>query len=469
MTTHVTRFAPSPTGRLHLGNARTALFSWLLARGSGGRFVLRVEDTDRERCDEAHVQAQLEDLRWLGIDWDEGPDVGGPHGPYRQTERGEQYRVDYNRLLASGLAYPCFCSDDELAAERRAQRLAGRPPRYSGRCARLALDEVERRLAAGEAAALRFRVPTGVEITFDDAVRGAQRFLSDDIGDFVIRRRDGGPAFFFGNAVDDADMAISLVVRGEDHLANTPRQLLLQQALERPEPGYAHISLIVGEDGSPLSKRHGSFSLHDLREAGFLPLAVANYLARLGHACERHDLLDLPTLAQHFQLDRLSRSPARHDEAQLLHWQRLAVAAADWPALWAWMGPAVHRLVPDSDAEAFVAAVRENLLLPQDGLAWAQTVYSDPLPIDSATRDALTVEAGDFFLHALRALAVHGTDFAALAKQTGQEAEVRGKALYRPLRLALTGREHGPDMGALLPLITVERARRRLEAWASAR
>ncbi|MGB2971901.1 MAG: glutamate--tRNA ligase, partial [Candidatus Competibacter sp.] len=327
--THVkTRFAPSPTGFLHLGNVRTALFNALLARRDGGQFLLRIEDTDRERSRAEFVDALLEDLRWLGLDWREGPEVGGPQAPYAQSERTAIYARYYRRLEGSEQSYPCFCTPAELALSRKAQLAAGRPPRYTGTCARLGADERQARLERGLQPTLRFRVPAGRAVEFTDLVRGPQRFASDDIGDFVIRRADGTPQFFFANAVDDALMGITQVLRGEDHLANTPRQLLLLEALALSAPRYGHLALIVGADGGPLSKRAGDLSIRELRASGYLPEAVLNYLARLGHAYARDVWMAPEVLAAEFSTAHLGRAPARYDEAQLLHWQSEAVQHA---------------------------------------------------------------------------------------------------------------------------------------------
>src|SRR6516162_1489436 len=281
----VTRFAPSPTGELHLGNARTALFNELLARRAGGRFLLRIEDTDTERSQEAHTAALMADLRWLGIDWDAGPDREDPRGPYRQSQRAPLYARYFAELERRAVVYPCFCTALELELSRRAQLAAGQPPRYAGTCRDLAAVECERRSAAGLSATLRFRVPAGERVSFVDFVHGPQSFSSDDIGDFVVRRADGSAAFFFSYAVDDATMGVTAALRGEDHLTNTPRQLLILAALGLPAPAYGHVALILGADGAPLSKRHGAVSVREYRERGYQPHALLNHLFRLGHSC----------------------------------------------------------------------------------------------------------------------------------------------------------------------------------------
>ena len=306
------RFAPSPTGLLHLGNVRTALFNYLAARHAQGVFLLRIEDTDAMRGHEKYAQALEQDLRWLGLAWQEGPGQGGAQAPYYQSQRDAVYARYFDRLATDGSAYPCFCSEHELEIARKTAIAAGRPPRYSGRCSRLTAEEVVARRAEGRPATLRFHVADGKTVEFEDKVRGRQTFASSDIGDFIIRRSDGTPAFFFCNAIDDALMGVSLVLRGEDHLTNTPRQILLLNALGLPVPAYAHIALVVGSDGVPLSKRTGSRSVHELREQGFLPLAVNNYLARLGHTYESNAFLDMAGLTDAF-FKSLDQALADHE------------------------------------------------------------------------------------------------------------------------------------------------------------
>jgi glutamyl-tRNA synthetase len=250
------RFAPSPTGSLHIGGARTALFNWLFARGQGGVMALRVEDTDVERSTAESERAVLDDLRWLGIDWDEGPDTGGPFGPYRQSERKEIYRREAERLCASRLAYPCFCTDEELEARRRAAQAAGRTPQYDGTCRDLDEEERAERRSEGRPESIRFRVP-GEPAVVRDLIRGDVVFPADAVGDFVILRSNGLPTYNFACVVDDAAMRFTHVIRGEEHLSNTNRQVFLYRALGHPEPAFAHISLILNPDRSKMSKRKG--------------------------------------------------------------------------------------------------------------------------------------------------------------------------------------------------------------------
>jgi len=456
------RFAPSPTGLLHLGNVRTALFNYLLARRENGVYLLRIEDTDAARGHEKYTQALEEDLTWLGLEWQEGPERGGAHAPYFQSQRSGIYARYFDALETSGQAYPCFCSEHELEIARKTAIAAGRPPRYSGRCRRLGRDEVAARRAEGKPATLRFRVDDGASVEFEDRVRGPQRFATADIGDFVIRRSDGTPAFFFSNALDDALMGVTLALRGEDHLTNTPRQILLLRALGLPVPDYAHIALVVGPDGAPLSKRTGSKSVRELREQGFLALAVNNYLARLGHSYTDNSLLDMPALAAGFDIARLHRAPARYDEQQLLHWQREALRAGDFALLWDWMASTVGSVVPDADRTAFVEAVRGNILFPADAWRWARVAYNESLTISHAAQEVLQGTGEEFFDIARRALEKHATDFKALSQMVKQDTGLAGKALFQPLRAALTGELDGPEMARLLPLIGVERSHRRL-------
>lgn len=461
-----TRFAPSPTGHVHVGNARTALFCALLAARDGGRFILRIEDTDAARSDRAFEDALREDLTWLGVHWQEGPDVGGDRGPYRQSERTPLYAGHLDKLAAKGLVYPCFCTATELEMARKAQLAASLPPRYAGTCAKLSTAEIEARLAKGLKPALRFRVPEEGETAFTDLVRGRQVFAHKDIGDFIVRRADGSPAFFFSNALDDALMDITHVLRGEDHLANTPRQLLLLQALGLDAPRYAHLSLIVGQGGAPLSKREGGGSLRELRAEGLMPEALLNYLARLGHNYADNGFLDFAGLARDFDFSHLGHSPAHFDHAQLEHWQGEAVRHASEVQLWRWMAgprPELERMVPAGQRSAFVEAVRGNLSRPSHGAEWAAVAFGT-LPVPSAEAAGALREAGPgFFESALGALRRETPEFKTYAKAVGAATGKSGKALFQPLRAALTGRLDGPEMERLWKLLLRERVEERFK------
>lgn len=456
-----TRFAPSPTGLLHFGNVRTALFNALLAKASGGAFLLRVEDTDVERSREEYIRALQDDMRWLGMLWQEGEGVGGAAAPYRQSQRTDVYESYLARLEARGLVYPCFCTPLELEVSRKVQAAAGQPPRYSGKCAHLKADEIAAKRAQGIACALRFRMPKSTLIAFDDLVRGPQKFPADDIGDFIIRRSDGSFAFFFVNAVDDALMGVTHVLRGEDHLTNTPRQIALLQALELTIPTYAHISLIVDTQGAPLSKRSGSLSVQELRELGYFAGAVVNYLARLGHHFADTRYLTLDELAAQFAPGHLGRAPARYDRTQLDHWQAQAVAHADSGTITAWLLPYVLGMVPTEDFSSFAEAVRDNVLFPQDGKLWAESIYNEPLLLSERARGVIEATPPIFFRHAFQSLQPD-MDFAAFSERVRISSGATGKQLFQPLRAALTGHLHGPEMPRLFKLIRYERARRRL-------
>jgi len=464
-----TRFAPSPTGLLHLGNVRTALFNWLLAREARGRFLLRLEDTDAARGHAKYAEALQADLRWLGLAWDEGPGVGGSDGPYHQSERGSIYGTYMDVLTATNRAYPCFCTEHELAVSRKTALAAGRPPRYSGKCRSLSAAEVEAHRAAGEPATLRFHVADGRTVAFDDLVRGPQTFSTTDIGDFVIRRSDGTPAFFFCNAVDDALMGVTLVLRGEDHLTNTPRQILLLEALGLRVPRYAHIALVVGSDGAPLSKRTGSQSVEELRQKGYLPIAINNYLARLGHTYEDTGLLNSDQLAAEFSSTRLHRAPARFDAQQLLHWQKEAVKQASVNELWAWLtdhsyveGGRIERYVPAAQTSEFVEAVRDNIIFPVDAFIWAGNLYTSGDYLHREAREVIRETGAPFFVTAHEQLKLGTDGFKDFARRVGEHTHTKGKSLFMPLRAALTGETHGPEMDRLWGLLGTERIAQRL-------
>lgn len=462
----ITRFAPSPTGELHLGNARTALFNQLLARRAGGRFLLRVEDTDSERSHEAHTRALLADLAWLGIEWDAGPDREDARGPYRQSQRGALYAQELAALERAGAVYPCFCTPLELSLARRSQLAAGRPPRYAGTCRDLPPAERARRIAAGVPATLRFRVPGGERIEFIDLVHGPQSFASDDIGDFVVRRADGTAAFFFSNAVDDARMGITLVLRGEDHLTNTPRQLLILAALGHAPPHYGHVALLIGADGAPLSKRHGAVSVREYRERGYLPEAIVNHLFRLGHSTALHGLLSLEQMVQAFDPGHLGRSPARFDEQQLATWQKEAAQRLAPAAARRWLAAVLPPGLDEDSATAFTAALLPNVLLPEDARPWVDIVFGDPPELEPAQAEVVRAAGPGYFSAAAAAAARAGGDLTAIAGAVRAATGRKGADLYMPLRVALTGRAHGPELATLLKVMPAGKARERLARFA---
>jgi len=457
----VTRFAPSPTGELHLGNARTALFSLLLARRSAGRFVLRVEDSDAARTTPEHVAALERDLNWLGLEWDEGPGRSGANGPYRQSERGGIYAPLLEQLEREARAYPCFCSAADLELSRRAQLASGRPPRYAGTCAALDAGQRAARLAAGARATLRFRIPAGRTLRFDDLVHGPQQMDCAHLGDFVIRREDGTAAFFFANAVDDSLMQVTQVLRGEDHLANTPRQLLVLEALRLRAPRYGHLPLLTGADGTPLSKRNGALSVRELRAAGYAALAINNLLFRLGHSSGEHGSLALAAMAERFDPRHLQRASAQFDPVQLRHWQGLWVRTLSPAAALEWLGPFLPEDMPPARRASSVAALLPNIVAAREVADWLPVLVGGELQFDSEARAAASAAGAEFF-RAMAAAVGEAPDLNALRKASG----LKGAAFYMPLRAALTGRLHGPELAPLLRAMSPQLVRERLASWA---
>lgn len=452
----VTRFAPSPTGELHLGNVRTALFNALLAWSRGGRFLLRIEDTDAARSRPEFTASLMEDLAWLGISW---------HGePLHQSVRAAIYNAELVKLGEKGLVYPCFCTQRELELARTAQLAAGRPPRYSGRCRQLSSAELKARMDAGERASMRFAVPEDGAVEFDDLVHGHKLFAHAEIGDFVLRRADGSAAFFFSNAVDDALSGVTHLLRGDDHLSNTPRQLLILSALGLPAPRYGHLALLTGSDGAPLSKRGGAASLRGLREQGLLPRAILNHLFRLGHSTSRSGLLGLAEMKEAFDVTHLQRSPAHSDPAQLLAWQKEAAHRLTPVQASAWLGPRLPQWLDTDVRNAFLAAVLPNLVFPDDALPWVQVVFgAAPEPQPDA---AEAIASADRKLFQAATAAADGNDFAAIVTAARAATGLGGHALFRPLRAALTGRLAGPELGPLLRAMPPNAARARLARYA---
>jgi glutamyl-tRNA synthetase len=454
----VTRFAPSPTGSLHLGNARTAFFSHLWARKSAGRFILRIEDTDVERSEPRFRDGLMQDLKWLGLDWDEGPDVGGPSAPYAQSERSELYGGLFRRLEADRRAYPCFCTPEELELSRKFQRMAAKPPRYAGTCRNLSAAERAARIARGSKPTLRFAVPPDETIEFLDLVHGPQKFASNDIGDFIIRREGGTSAFFFCNAVDDAAMGVTHVLRGDDHLTNTPRQLMLLDALGLRRPDYGHVGLLVGSDGAPLSKRHGSTSVQEFRERGFLPAALLNHLFHLGHTGDVEGWLPPAEMPAHFRPEHLGRAPGRFEEAQLLHWQKETLQHMSAEDVGAWLGL--------EGAADFVELVRHNVVLPADAAPWIEVLRGELAPLGAEEGRIVAAAGPEFFAAAVQALDESNADFGSLIKVLKERTGRKGAELFMPLRVALTGQTHGPELAPLLKIMPREAARRRLQTHA---
>lgn len=471
------RFAPSPTGQLHVGNARTALFNWLLAHGTDGTFILRVEDTDAERSTRESESGILEDLRWLGLDWDEGPDVGGPHGPYRQSERLHLYASYANELLAGDLAYYCFCSPSKLDADRQADLAAGRPPRYHGTCRAMSRDEAQGRIDAGERPVVRFRVPEAEEIRFQDLVRGEVVFNTEVIGDYVLVRSDARPQYNFAVVVDDALMEVTHVIRGEDHISNTPRQILLYQALGFTAPEFAHLSLVMGPDHTPLSKRHGATSVSEFRARGYLPEALVNYLALIGwsprtdggSAENDAELLPVDEMARRFAIEDVGHSAGIFDVEKLAwmnrHYMKAAAPArlaAESLRYFMARGYVTRRT---DEAMEYVALVlpmavgsvdrleeitdRLRFLFEFDPAAALQRPDVAEVVHGAGARDVIAALADE-----LRSAGRLDRDaFRAAANRVKQRTGQKGKALFHPIRVALTGEAGGPELDLAVPAI----------------
>ncbi len=446
-----------------MGNARTALFNALVAKRDQGIFLLRIEDTDQERSKAEFTEQLMQDLRWLGCDWQEGASVGGDQQPYWQSQRGDIYAYYYQQLIDCQRAYPCFCSEEHLAVTRKIQRSQGQPPRYPGTCRHLTIDECQAKIAAGQQPTLRFKMPDDTTIEFIDLVKGPQSFASNDIGDFIIRRANGSSSFMFCNAIDDSLMGVTHALRGEDHLANTPRQIAILNALDLRLPGYGHISLILGQDGAPLSKRNGSRSIATLCQDGYLPLAVVNYLARLGHYYENTNFMLFEQLANEFSNQSLSKSPARFDSQQLLHWQKEAVAAADADTLWQWFGEKVHQLVPADKQQQFIALVKSNVVFPTEVLHWATILFENNITYSDEAQQVLDNADSELFLFAAKAVQEYNTDFKAIVNFVKDHVAVKGKALFQPLRVALTSELHGPEMAPIAEMLGAERMLQRFQ------
>ena len=463
------RFAPSPTGQLHVGNARTALFNWLLAKGSGGVLILRIEDTDFERSTRQSSDAILEDLRWMGLTWDEGVAAGGDHGPYHQSERLHIYRAYIVELMAAGKAYHCFCSAEQLEADRQAALKDGKPPKYVGRCRNIAKNDARRRIDNGEKAVVRFRIPENRDVVFDDIVRGEVRFSTEVIGDPVLVRSDGIPAYNYAVVIDDALMEVTHVVRGEDHISNTPRQILLYEAFGWTLPRFAHLSLVLGPDHSPLSKRHGATSVAEFRARGYLPEALTNYLALLGWSPgDDQELLPLEELAKRFRLEDVGHSAGVFDIDKLAWVNRHYLKTADPVRLTRLAVPYLQSAGwvtdPNDDGVAFLESIVPVAASAVDRLeqiparlaflfdyspaqALAQTDVRAEAMASRGVIEALAVEL------ASAAPMLHREAFRALAARVRERSGQKGKGLFHPIRLALTGEPEGLELDIAVPAL----------------
>ncbi len=460
LTDHLkTRFCPSPTGLTHIGTARTALFSYLLAhcaefkKAKKSEFLLRIEDTDKARSTSEFSMLLMEDLKWLDLDWNEGP--------YYQSERFDIYQAYYQQLLDQKKAYYCFCTEVELQISRRAMMQQGKPPRYLGTCRHLNEQQIQEKLDKGLVPAIRYHIGEEQAIEFCDLIQGAKSFQSHDIGDFIIKKNDGTASFMFCNALDDALMNVTHVIRGEDHLTNTPRQLLILQSLGLRTPLYGHMAMIVGDDGKPLSKRNGSLSIGELKAQGFLPIALLNYLSRLGHHFELVEkLLPLEELADHFALKQVSRSPARFDYQQLLHWQKEALSKMSDAQLREWMlGCSCH--TPE-----FIQTIRGNIVTYQDVEFWSNQFFVEKLEYNAIpdTEKTFLLNAGAAYFEAAKhCIQEQGIDKNILFNHLKTQLNLKGPALFMPMRIAISGVSFGPEMDKIFALLGQAGLRSRLD------
>lgn len=472
------RFAPSPTGHLHIGGARTALFNFLFARKMGGKFLLRFEDTDLTRSSVESEQVIVNDLKWLGIEWDEGIDVGGDNGPYRSTERLDIYRFYVNKLLAEDKAYYCYCTQEELEAERQMLLAKGEMPRYMGRCRHLTSEQKRAFEAQGRVPSVRFKVPANRVIEIEDLIRGTVKFESNGIGDFIIVKSDGIPVYNFAVVIDDHLMGISHVIRGEEHLSNTPRQILIYEALGFNIPKFAHVSLILGKDRAKMSKRHGSTWIEQYRDAGYLPEAMVNFLALLGWSPgEEREIFTMEELIERFSLERVSKNPAIFDidklnwmnsqyiknspteritELAIPHLKQKGYLDENENVDFDWLNSIVKTF---QDELAFVGEIVEKVGI----------FFNDNIEVqDEEARQILKMEHVPKLLQVFREKVANAEkidkDFAVnVFKEMQKELNIKGKNLFMPIRIALTGQMHGPEMVEIIPILGRERIMKRLE------
>lgn len=468
------RFAPAPTGFLHIGNARTALYNYVFAKKEEGRFILRIEDTDEERSSETSVQAIFEDLRWLGIEWDEGPDGKGELGPYRQSQRITLYHHYGEQLLKEGKAYKCFCSQERLETLRKEQLSKGLMPRYDGKCRALTQREISERESQGLPYVLRFPIGIG-NIVFEDLIHGRMSFNMGDLGDFIIVRSDGVAAYNFACVIDDHLMKITHVIRGEDHLSNTPRQLLLYQAFGWPPPHFAHHPLILGPDRTPLSKRHGATAVSQYREEGFLPEALQNYLLLLGWAPPfKEEVFTAEKVYQHFSLSSLSRNAPVHSRKKLEWLNSQYIRKTEGNRLLAFLVPYFKKAginVDRFDPKYLIGVsslLKENLVVLSQVEEYLGIFFDEKFTFEEDAKKVLQDPENRKILRTVYSVLKESSEsgeeeWNLLLSIFEEKTGYKGKSLYTPLRAGITGKMKGPEMAKILPLLGRERIIKRLK------
>ncbi len=463
------RFAPSPTGPFHIGGARSALFNWLLAKKYNGKFIMRIEDTDLERSTKESEENIKDALQWLGITWDEGTDVGGEYGPYRQTERLDIYRTYTKQLLNEGRAYHCYCSEAELDEERQLQSDKGETPHYGGKCLHLTQEEKENFIAQGRKPTVRFHVQENKQIIFKDMVRDTVSFDSNGVGDFVIVKSDGIPVYNYAVVIDDALMKITHVIRGEEHLSNTPRQIVLYEALGFTPPTFGHISLILGADRTKMSKRHGATSVEKYRNLGYLPEAIVNFLALLGWSPGgEKEFFSLEELIEEFSMERVAKNPAVFDVDKLNFISAQYIKKATPEVITELALP--HLRQAGYIGEELSAKDREWLTqvvaLLQEYISYAAEIvnhidlfFTEKVEFENeeaaeVLRDEDVPAVIKSFCEKLQGLdVVDAPSVKAILKSITKELKLGGKKVFMPLRVVVTGKMHGPDLDKIIALI----------------
>ncbi|SNR90581.1 glutamate--tRNA ligase [Desulfurobacterium atlanticum] len=468
------RFAPSPTGYMHVGNARTALFNYLFARHHNGTFILRIEDTDVERHSEDAVNVIYDALKWMGLDWDEGPLKGGDFGPYRQSKRMDIYQKYIEILKEKGLVYECFCTKEELDKMRQEQLKRGLPPKYSGKCRHLTDEEREKLKKEGRKPVLRFKVPQDRTVIWKDLVKGAISIGADQLGgDFVIVRSNGMPVYNFVVVIDDALMEITHVIRGEDHISNTPKQILLYEAFGFKVPEFAHLPMILGEDRSKLSKRHGSTSVAEFKEKGYLPEAFTNFIALLGwYPKDGKEILSRDELIERFDIKDVNSSPAIFNFEKLNWMNREYIKAYDISKLTELIIPYLEKAGFDIEKfdrkwlEKVVEVTRDYLTVLSDAPTYMETFLKDEFEIEKDAAEFMDedrLNVVEKFLEKVESLdEIDGDIFKKIVKETGKELKVKGKNLFMPIRVGLTGKMKGVELDILVSLLGKDRVIKRL-------